>query len=129
MKKHIEGCGACAIYDFKKIGISSLKILDRNLPSEEKVKAAKFIKKSLEFLENKEVLKKEFVNGLERLKRIFYWLNKKRVSCEVVVNDWGVLECLHAEFRRLLEPVFGRLMVRQQRDPAMKGVLEKQPPF
>ncbi len=67
--------------------------------------------------------------GLERLKRIFYWLNKKRVSCEVVVNDWGVLECLHAEFRRLLEPVFGRLMVRQQRDPAMKGVLEKQPPF
>lgn len=67
--------------------------------------------------------------GLERLRRIFYWLNKRRVSCEVVVNDWGALGCLHTEFRRIFEPVFGRLLVRQQRDPAMKGVLEKQPAF
>lgn len=62
MKKHIQGCGACAIYDFKKIGISSLKVLDRNLPTEEKVKATAFIKKSLEFLQNdKDIPKKEFM--------------------------------------------------------------------
>ena len=67
--------------------------------------------------------------GLERLKRIFYWLNKKKISCEVVVNDWGVLEYLHTEFKGVFEPVFGRLMSRQVRDPAMKGVLEKQPVF
>ncbi len=77
MKKHIEGCGACAIYDFKKIGISSLKILDRNLPAEEKVKAVKFIKESLGFLENKEILKKEFVIRCQDLfKKIF----KKKCS-------------------------------------------------
>jgi len=39
------------------------------------------------------------------------------------------LECLYKEFRRLFEPVFGRLLVRQQREPAMKNVLEKQPLF
>jgi len=67
--------------------------------------------------------------GLERLKKIFYWLNKKRVNCEVVVNDWGILEYLHTEFRNSFEPVFGRLLLRQQRDPAMQGVLKKQLPF
>lgn len=68
-------------------------------------------------------------NGLEKLKRIFSWLGKQKLKCEVIVNDWGVLECLHTEFSRLFEPVLGRLLVRQQRDPAMKGVLEKQVPF
>ena len=67
--------------------------------------------------------------GLKQLKTIFYWLNKKRFACEVIVNDWGVLEILHTEFGRLFEPVFGRLLLRQQRDPAMQGVLEKQLPF
>ena len=66
--------------------------------------------------------------GLKRLRIIFNWLNKKKINCEVVVNDWGVLGCLHNEFRGF-EPVFGRLLVRQQRDPAMKRVLEKQPLF
>lgn len=62
MKKHLEGCGACVIYDFKKIGVSSLKILDRNLPTEEKIKATTFIKKSQEFLENnKDIPKQEFM--------------------------------------------------------------------
>ena len=68
-------------------------------------------------------------SGLEKLRRIFSWLKKKRIQCEVIVNDWGALECLHTEFRGLFEPVFGRLLVRQQRDPAMKNVLEKQPIF
>jgi len=54
-KKHIDGCGACAIYDFKKIGITSLKVLDRNMPLEEKVKSTAFIKKCLEFLAAKTI--------------------------------------------------------------------------
>jgi hypothetical protein len=52
MKKHIEGCGACAIYDLKRIGIESLKVLDRNLPRDEKVKATRFIRESLDFSKN-----------------------------------------------------------------------------
>lgn len=67
--------------------------------------------------------------GLKRLRRIFYRLTKKGVNCEIIVNDWGVLECLHTEFKGLFELVFGRLLVRQHRDPAMRRVLEKQLPF
>lgn len=67
--------------------------------------------------------------GLKKLEKIFSWLNKKRINCEIIVNDWGVLKSLHTGFNRLFEPVFGRLLMRQQRDPAMKGVLEKQPIF
>ncbi len=59
-KKHIEGCGACAIYDFKKIGVTSLKVLDRKLPIEDKIKATVFIKKSLELLENDTISNVEY---------------------------------------------------------------------
>ncbi len=68
--------------------------------------------------------------GLNRLNKIFRWLKKQRVkNPEIVVNDWGVLECLHTEFNGLFEIALGRLLVRQQRDPAIKKVLEKQLPF
>lgn len=67
MKKHIEGCGACAIYDFKKIGITNLKVLDRNLPAEEKIKATAFIKKSLSFLEDGNISKTDYIGKCKEL--------------------------------------------------------------
>ncbi|MBU4468559.1 MAG: hypothetical protein KKC39_07480, partial [Candidatus Omnitrophica bacterium] len=67
--------------------------------------------------------------GLKRLKETFSWFREKKIGAEVVVNDWGVLECLNREFNGSFEIALGRLLVRQQRDPAMKSVLEKQPPF
>jgi hypothetical protein len=68
--------------------------------------------------------------GLRRLNKMFGWLKKQRVrNLEVVVNDWGVLECLNREFKGCFEIALGRLLARQQRDPAIKKVLEKQPPF
>ncbi len=67
--------------------------------------------------------------GLKRLKEIFRRFRKQRIKAEIVVNDWGVLECLHSEFSGTFEIALGRLLVRQQRDPAIKRVLEKQPPF
>ncbi|MFC1631822.1 hypothetical protein ACFL1I_07505 [Candidatus Omnitrophota bacterium] len=66
--------------------------------------------------------------GLKRLRKFFAWLNSKVSGCEVIVNDWGVLEILNVEFGNIFEPVFGRLLARQQRDPAIKNVLEKQLP-
>ena len=66
---------------------------------------------------------------LKRLKEFFLWLKKRRIACEIVVNDWGVLECLHNGFSKYFELSLGRLLVRQQRDPAMKRVFEKQLPF
>ena len=68
--------------------------------------------------------------GLIRMKEIFKWLKKQKVkNLELVVNDWGILGCLHTEFNGLFEIALGRLLVRQQRDPAIKRVLEKQLPF
>ncbi len=68
--------------------------------------------------------------GLRRLNEMFKWFKKQKVkNLEIVVNDWGVLECLHTEFNGFFEVVLGRLLVRQQRDPAIKNVLEKQLPF
>ncbi len=71
-KKHIEGCGACAIQGLKKIGIRSLKVLDRNLPVEEKVKATGFIKGCLDELKNNGLSKADyFAYCKRRFKDVF----------------------------------------------------------
>lgn len=67
--------------------------------------------------------------GLSKLKVIFSYLKIKRIDCEIVINDLGTLECLHSEFKNYFSLVLGRLLIRQQRDPAIKKVLEKQAPF
>lgn len=61
MKKHIQGCGACAIYDLRRAGVTNLKILDRNLPMEEKVKATLFIKGALDLSGNDNISKVEYI--------------------------------------------------------------------
>ncbi len=76
-KKHIEGCGACAIYDFKEMDITSLKVLDRNLPTEEKVKATKFIKECSDLLRKNKILKEDYI---ERCKDLFKKTFKVRCS-------------------------------------------------
>ncbi len=68
MKKHLEGCGACAIYDLKMMGVESLKVLDRNLPSEEKVKATLFIRESLDLLRDNNISKVDYI---EKCKVLF----------------------------------------------------------
>jgi collagenase-like PrtC family protease len=61
MKKHIQGCGACALYDFKRLGISSLKVLDRNLPTKAKIQATSFIKRALDFLEDNDISRSDYI--------------------------------------------------------------------
>ncbi len=67
--------------------------------------------------------------GFRKLNEIFLGLKKKKINCEVVVNDWGVLDYLHNKMQGKFDLVLGRLLVRQQRDPVMKRVFEKQLPF
>lgn len=67
--------------------------------------------------------------GLSKLRKAFSYLRKNNAECEIIVNDWGVLECLRAEFNKYFKLALGRLLVRQQRDPSMKIVLQKQPPY
>jgi hypothetical protein len=66
-KKHIEGCGACAMYDFKNIGVTSLKVLDRNLTTEEKIRATAFIRNSLNFLESNHIPKADYIKKCQDL--------------------------------------------------------------
>ncbi len=58
--------------------------------------------------------------GLELLKPLFETLAENG-ECEVVFNDWGVLNLLRREFP-LLKPVQGRLMNKSLRDPRVTGV-------
>ncbi|MDP8259463.1 MAG: U32 family peptidase [Candidatus Gygaella obscura] len=74
-KKRIYGCGACALFDFNNIGVTHVKILDRNLPMEEKVISTRFIKESLSFLKNNGLSKEEYI---ERCKELFKRMFKFR---------------------------------------------------
>lgn len=67
-KKHIEGCGACAIYDLNEMGIASLKVLDRQKPTSEKAKATSFIKKSKDLLSDKNISRIDYI---EKCKELF----------------------------------------------------------
>jgi len=70
-KRNIRGCGACALFDLKKTGVASLKILDRELTTEEKVRATIFIKQCLGFLKNGVKRKEYFALSRELFKKTF----------------------------------------------------------
>jgi U32 family peptidase len=81
MKKHIQGCGACAIYDLEKAGITNLKILDRNLPKEEKIKATLFIKNSLNMLINSKISKEDYIMNCKKLFKKTFKVKCGRYDC------------------------------------------------
>ncbi len=97
------------------------------------IPTAKDLKKVLQF-SGKNALQFTFVTpfvtakGLTGLERLLGILKTKQKKCEVVVNDWGVLELLSRKYKNF-KPALGRLLTRQNRDPAMAKVLEKQLPY
>lgn len=46
-RKHIEGCGACAVWGLERIGVRSLKVLDRNLSLSDRLRATRFVAQAL----------------------------------------------------------------------------------
>ena len=60
--------------------------------------------------------------GLDKLKALFRYLDKQESRTEVVFNDWGVLKLLNEEYASL-EPVLGRLLTKQRRDPRVAAAL------
>jgi hypothetical protein len=54
--------------------------------------------------------------GIERLKKLFDFLNTETKDSEVVVNDFGVLQLLISEYKNLV-PIMGRLLNKMKRDP------------
>ncbi|HEY3137001.1 MAG TPA: hypothetical protein VGL29_13305 [Blastocatellia bacterium] len=59
--------------------------------------------------------------GIEALRPLFELLSEAGDECEVVFNDWGVLNVLQEGFPELI-PVQGRLMNKSLRDPRVTGV-------
>ena len=60
--------------------------------------------------------------GLARVGELLDWLEAHQAADEVVINDYGVLHLLRRRHPRL-EPVLGRLMSKQQRDPRIMRLL------
>ncbi len=54
--------------------------------------------------------------GLRKLGLLFSHIYKKRVNCEIVFNDWGVLKLIQERCAGV-SPVLGRLLTKQKRDP------------
>ena len=50
--KHFPNhCGACALYDFKKIGVNAVKIVGRQNPTKKKIKDINFLKGLIDYLD------------------------------------------------------------------------------
>ena len=47
--------------------------------------------------------------GLSKLSSLFDYLTVNRIDCEVIINDWGVLNLINKKYRSL-KPVLGRLL-------------------
>jgi hypothetical protein len=62
--------------------------------------------------------------GLERLKVLFEFLKAEKLNCEVIVNDWGVLNLIKQKYPEL-RPVLGRLLTKQKRGPRLIKLLKR----
>lgn len=81
----------------------------------------KFVEQAVEYCNAKEYLftfATPYVGpkGMEKLRKIFTYLDENAPDSEVVVNDYGVLHLLDTEFKNLT-PVLGRLLIKMKRDP------------
>lgn len=63
--------------------------------------------------------------GLGRLRVLFEFLRVENINCEVVINDWGVLNLVNHKYPNLA-PVLGRLLTKQKRGPRLIKLLKRQ---
>jgi putative protease len=92
---HIDDrpCGACALYEFKEIGLTYVKIVGRGYPAAKKVKDVKFIRSMLNFL-GKNPSKKEFRDFAKNLYVSTYGRPCRTTMCyypEVMLDGAGSL--------------------------------------
>jgi len=64
-------------------------------------------------------------SGLERLKPLLECLKNKKINCEVIINDWGVLSLVNREYHNL-SPALGRLLTKQKRGPRLIKLLKRE---
>jgi hypothetical protein len=60
--------------------------------------------------------------GLGTLDKLFLFLVNNLNSPEVVINDFGVLDLINEKYRQI-QPILGRLVFRQKRDPRLINII------
>jgi len=63
-------------------------------------------------------------SGLEKLEKLFLWLKSNKINCEVIINDYGVLDLINEKYH-ILSPVLGRLLTKQKRDPRILNLIKR----
>lgn len=63
-------------------------------------------------------------DGLAKLEALFELLKKKSISCEVIFNDWGILNLINQRYPDF-KPVLGRLLTKQKRGPSIIRLLQR----
>lgn len=76
-KNEMKGCGACAIFDFIKMKIATLKIVERGMSTDNKVRSAEFIRGVLDIPEKERNISKEsFIRKVQALYSYAYKYNE-----------------------------------------------------
>jgi hypothetical protein len=63
-------------------------------------------------------------SGMVKLRALFELLRDRKVNCEAIINDWGVLNLINRKYSNL-EPVLGRLLTKQKRGPSVIKLLQR----
>ena len=85
-------CGACALYEFRQMNITSVKIVGRGNPTARKIADILFIRSLLNFLEEKKPTKEQFRQVAQKLHAETYGCPCRVYLCyypEVLVETWN----------------------------------------
>ena len=63
-------------------------------------------------------------SGLKKLIPLLVLLKNRKIYCEIVINDWGVLNLINRQYPNL-SPVLGRLLTKQKRGPQLMRLLRR----
>ena len=82
-------CGACALYDFNKIGISSVKIVGREFTTPKKIRDVNFVRQTIELLKNKDISRNLFESEVRKLYFRSYNAECIPIKCYYFNEVWG----------------------------------------
>lgn len=63
--------------------------------------------------------------GFGKLNSLFKLLEDSSAACEVIINDWGILNLVRHKYLNFI-PVLGRLLTKQKRDPHLINLLKRE---
>ncbi len=94
------------------------------------IPSARDLEEALSFIQKKRIdftLVTPYVTnfGLEKLKPLLELLKIGKIRCEIIINDWGVLNLVNRRYANLM-PVLGRLLTKQKRGPRLIRLLKRE---